>query len=98
MMQKSKMHFVAKQLFRFARPSPLMMGLAVSAPARFFGHTKYAFADEDWQPNVYQISSFTHKSNAEELINTLPIVEVHGNVTRCAGVQELGLGHPVQYI
>ena len=37
-------------------------------------------------------------TNAEELINDLPIVEVHGNVTRCTGVHGLGLGHPVQYI
>ena len=40
----------------------------------------------------------THKTNAEELINQLPIVEVRSNVVRCTGVHELGLGHPVQYI
>ena len=40
----------------------------------------------------------THKSNAEELINALPIVEVRANTARCSGVNELGLGHPVQYI
>ena len=28
----------------------------------------------------------------------MPIIYVKGNVARCAGVQELGLGHPVQYI
>ena len=44
------------------------------------------------------MSAATHLTNAEELINELPIVEVSGNVTRCLGVQELGLGHPVQYI
>ena len=37
-------------------------------------------------------------TNAEELINALPIVKVRGNVARCTGVNELGLGHPVQYI
>ena len=37
----------------------------------------------------------THGSNAEELINNLPIVEVRGNTARCTGVNELGLGHPV---
>ena len=40
----------------------------------------------------------THGSNSEELINSMPIVEVRGNVARCTGVNELGLGHPVQYI
>ena len=40
----------------------------------------------------------THQTNAEELVNALPIVEVHGNVARCTGVHELALGHPVQYI
>ena len=40
----------------------------------------------------------THGSNAEELINELPIVQVRGNTARCMGVNELGLGHPVQYI
>ena len=72
---------------------------------------KYKFDDEDWEPNQYQVSldilanilttqvSYeTHKTNAEELINALPIIEHKGNVVRCMGVQELGLGHPVQYI
>lgn len=45
-----------------------------------------------------QKSAVTHLSNAEELINALPIVEVHGKVARCTGVNELALGHPVQYI
>lgn len=40
----------------------------------------------------------THQTNAEELVNALPIVEVHGNVARCSGVNEINLGHPVQYI
>jgi len=28
----------------------------------------------------------------------MPIVEVEGNTARCLGVNELGFGHPVQYI
>ena len=40
----------------------------------------------------------THGSNAEELVNSMPIVMVKGNTARCMGVNELGLGHPVQYI
>ena len=75
------------------------MPLMSAAPAtRAFGHTKYAFDDEDWKPNQFQLSADTHMSNAEELINDLPIVMVHGSVTRCTGVQGMGLGHPVQYI
>ena len=81
---------------------------------RSFGHTKYTFDDEDWKPNQYQVSisiissyasyyfwqlsNVTHKSNAEELINAMPVIDVHGKVARCSGVNELGLGHPVQYI
>ena len=40
----------------------------------------------------------SHKSNAEELINQMPIVMVKGKTAKCMGVNELGLGHPVQYI
>lgn len=40
----------------------------------------------------------THLTNAEELINAMPIVEVDGDTARCSGVNEMGLGHPVQYI
>ena len=37
-------------------------------------------------------------TNAEELINEMPIVKVRGSVVRCTGVQGMGLGHPVQYL
>ena len=37
----------------------------------------------------------THQSNAEEMINALPIIEVRADTARCSGVNELGLGHPV---
>ena len=40
----------------------------------------------------------THGTNAEELVNALPIVETSMKTVRCTGVNELGLGHPVQYI
>ena len=40
----------------------------------------------------------THKSNAEQLINEMPIVLVDGDTARCTGVHEMGLGHPVHYI
>ena len=42
------------------------MPLMSAAPAtRAFGHTKYAFDDEDWKPNQFQVRkirvfSFTH--------------------------------------
>ena len=64
-------------------------------PARAFA---YHFDDKDFEPTVTQLSMKTHGSNAEELINNLPVVQVHGNTARCTGVNELGLGHPVQYI
>lgn len=84
--------------FRMVRPSPLMARMVTSVPMRAFGHTKYQFDEEDYEPNQFQISEWTHQSNAEELINSMPIIEVQGNVVRCTGVQEMGLGHPVQYI
>jgi uncharacterized Zn-finger protein len=67
-------------------------------PSRLFGLPKYQFEDESYEPNRFQVSTKTHKSNAEELVNALPIVEVDGDTARCTGVNELGLGHPVQYI
>ncbi|CDW74578.1 UNKNOWN [Stylonychia lemnae] len=66
--------------------------------ARNFGLPKYKFEDEKYEPNRFQLSIPTHQSNAEELINAFPIVEVQGETARCSGVNELGLGHPVQYI
>eukprot|EP00351_Strombidinopsis_sp_SopsisLIS2011_P000765 CAMPEP_0116887502 /NCGR_PEP_ID=MMETSP0463-20121206/22023_1 /TAXON_ID=181622 /ORGANISM="Strombidinopsis sp, Strain SopsisLIS2011" /LENGTH=98 /DNA_ID=CAMNT_0004550329 /DNA_START=97 /DNA_END=393 /DNA_ORIENTATION=+ len=65
---------------------------------RMFGLTRYKFEEEDWERGPTQLSLDTHLTNAEELINELPIIEVHGTVARCTGVNERGLGHPVQYI
>ena len=96
MMQKAFRSMARVSTSSAVRPSPLLVRMATSSPAfRSFGHTKYAFDDEDFDPNVFQLSATTHQSNAEELINRMPIVEVHGSVVRCTGVQELGLGHPV---
>jgi len=65
---------------------------------RTFAIAKYQFDDESFEPNRFQVSVKSHKTNAEELVNDLPIVEVDGDTARCTGVNELGLGHPVQYI
>ena len=67
----------------------------ISAPMRTFALPKYQFEDESYEANRFQVSIRSHKSNAEELINALPIVEVEGDTARCTGVNELGLGHPV---
>ena len=77
---------------------PAMAMLGLRYPIRAFALPKYAFDDEPYQPDRFQISAKTHKTNAEELINALPIVEVDGDTARCTGVNQLGLGHPVQYI
>ena len=66
--------------------------------ARAFSLPRYHFDDKDYEPTVTQLSAETHGSNAEELVNQMPIVYVKGNVARCSGVNELGLGHPIQYI
>ena len=77
-------------------PAVALLGLRY--PVRAFALPKYNFDDEQFEANRFQISVKTHKSNPEELINSLPIVEVDGDTARCIGVNELGLGHPVQYI
>ena len=72
--------------------------MGVHTPMRYFALAKYSFDDESYDADRFQISMKTHKTNAEELINALPVVEVDGDTARCTGVNELGLGHPVQYI
>ena len=85
MMQRAN-QLLARNLLRVARPSPTMFRMVTATPVRMFGHTKYQFDDEDWNPSITQLSMETHATNAEELINEMPIVEVHGSVTRCTGV------------
>ena len=72
--------------------------LCLLGAQRSFALNKYSFEDDKYEPDRFQVSVKTHKSNAEELINALPVVEVDGDTARCTGVNELGLGHPVQYI
>ncbi len=86
-----------KQMRRVALQARTAVVLGIM-PHRAFALPKYQFDDEQWQADRFQISMKTHKTNAEELINALPIVEVDGDTARCTGVNELGLGHPVQYI
>ena len=59
---------------------------------------KYQWNEEVVVPEDTQTSKFTHKSNAQELITTIPPIEVEGHTARCTGVNELGYGHPVEYI
>ena len=90
-----------KQFFnkgKLLRPSPAVTLLLPKVPLRMFALPKYQFEDESYVADRYQVSMKSHKTNAEELINALPVVEVDGDTARCTGVNELGLGHPVQYI
>ena len=59
---------------------------------------KYYWEEEEQTTVDPQASKFTHKSNAQELIASMPVIEVDTDVVRCTGVNELGYGHPVQYI
>ncbi len=59
---------------------------------------RYHWVNKDVKPLDDQSSKFTHKSNAQELINQVPVVEVDGDIARCTGVQEMGYGHPLHYI
>ena len=83
-------------LLKHHMPALALLGLRY--PIRAFAIPKYSFDDEKFEADRFQISMKTHKSNAEELINSLPVVEVDGDTARCTGVNQLGLGHPVQYI
>ena len=83
-------------LLKHHMPALTLLGLRY--PIRAFAIPKYSFDDEKFEADRFQISMKTHKSNAEELINSLPVVEVDGDTARCTGVNQLGLGHPVQYI
>ena len=60
--------------------------------------SQYYWEEETEEPMDPQISKFTHKSNGQELIASMPVIEVDGNVARCTGVNEIGMGHPVEYI
>ena len=42
--------------------------------ARTFSLKRYHFNDTDYVPTDTQISAHTHGSNAEELVNQMPIV------------------------
>ena len=87
----------ARLVLRTQMPASALLGVRLTQ-VRNFAIPKYQFEDESYDPDRFQISMKTHKTNAEELINALPIVEVDGDTARCTGVNELGLGHPVQYI
>ena len=58
----------------------------------------YYWEEKEEQAKDLQESKFTHKSNAEELIASIPVIEVEGDIVRCTGVNEFGYGHPVEYI
>ena len=87
----------ARLVLRTQLPASALLGVRLTQ-VRHFAIPKYQFEDESYDPDRFQISMKTHKTNAEELINALPVVEVDGDTARCTGVNELGLGHPVQYI
>ena len=46
----------------------------------------------------HQASKLTHLTNAEEWVHKVPPIVVNDDVVRCAGVQALGLGHPIVYL
>ena len=63
------------------------MSVMKAAPLRQFAIvTKYKFDENDWTPTPTQASAATHLTNAEELVNDLPIIETSQGVVRCTGV------------
>lgn len=93
-MNQLRTKLASRVLMRAQLPTSALIGMRMSS-VRYFALAKYTFDDESFDPDRFQISMKTHKTNAEELINALPVVEVDGDTARCTGVNELGLGHPV---
>ncbi len=62
------------------------------------GYSRYNYDDLGDTTNSFPNSRLTHKTNAEELINAVPVIEVDDNVAMCYGVSDFGWGHPVEYI
>ena len=65
-----------KTLMRASRPM-VRASMIRSMPlvqSRAFSMKKYHFDDTDYEPTITQLSAETHRSNAEELINSMPIV------------------------
>ena len=73
------------------------------APRTMFRFCQTVLPQYQWEEKVQEPldqheSRFTHKSDAQELISAIPVIEVDGSVARCTGVHEYGYGHPVHYI
>ena len=72
--------------------------LVSNSKSLFSTKSQYYWEDDIKEEMDPQISKLTHKSNAQELINAIPVIEVDGDVARCTGANEFGYGHPVEYI
>ena len=90
--------------FQFYEASSTQAGLIKFNKAKFSTSAPvnrlscYYWKDDEEKEMDPQISKFTHKSNAQELIAAVPVIEVDGDVARCTGINEYGYGHPVEYI
>ena len=62
------------------------------------GLTRYNWDAQSYKHEDYDRSRLTHKTNAEELIHRVPVIEVDDDVVLCHGVGELAWGHPIEYI
>ncbi len=62
------------------------------------GLTRYDWDSQDYKLENYDKSRLTHKTNAEELIKKVPVIEVDDDVVLCYGVGDLAWGHPIEYI
>jgi len=62
------------------------------------GLTRYNWDSQVYKKEKYEESRLTHKTNAEELITKIPIIQVDDDVVLCTGTSGLVWGHPVEYI
>ena len=90
--------------FQFYEPMSSKQGVVKHTNVRFFSsdsvnrHANYYWDDDKEESMDPQISKFSHKSNAQDLISQVPVIEVDNDIARCTGVSEFGFGHPVEYI
>lgn len=61
--------------------------------------TREELKNNNWRLDYgSQANRFTHKSDAREYIEQVPVIKVKGDKVRCQGGTVAGIGHPAVYI
>lgn len=62
------------------------------------GLSRYNWDEQKYNQYPFEESRLTHGTNAEELIHSVPPIEVDDDVAMCMGVSEMNWGHPIEWI